>query len=103
MKSNKLSAGGSWLSLAGCLSILVGLGWDGILHGQDHTLAEHEGIFTLSNPGHLLFALGIGLVVLGAVLFLLGQARLKRTNNNSRVSWIGYFLGAMLLLGVAGV
>ncbi len=62
-----------WASLAGVFALLVGLGWDAILHRRDATLAAHEGIFTLSNPGHILFALGIALCVFGALFFLAGQ------------------------------
>jgi hypothetical protein len=57
-----LSAG-----LAGVVALLSGLALDSYLHARDPTLAHREGIFTLSNPGHVLLGIGIGLVVVGVV------------------------------------
>jgi hypothetical protein len=57
-----LSAG-----LAGVMALLVGLAVDSYLHARDPTLAHREGIFSLSNPGHVLLGIGIGLVVVGVV------------------------------------
>jgi hypothetical protein len=53
--------------LLGAATLLVGLVWDSYLHAKDPTLAHSEGLFTLSNPGHVLLGLGIGLVVVGVV------------------------------------
>lgn len=50
---------------AGVISILAGLIMDAYLHGRDPNLAATESIFTLSNPGHLLLALGIAAVTIG--------------------------------------
>jgi hypothetical protein len=47
---------------AGVACTLAGLGIDAWLHGQDPTVAQREGIFTLSNPGHALLAAGIALL-----------------------------------------
>lgn len=57
-----LSAG-----LVGVVALLSGLALDSYLHARDPTLAHREGIFTLSNPGHVLLGIGIGLVVVGVV------------------------------------
>src|SRR5260370_39659767 len=57
-----LSAG-----LAGVVALLVGLAVDSYLHARDPPLAHREGIFSLSNPGHVLLGIGIGLVVVGVV------------------------------------
>src|SRR5579864_7092050 len=57
-----LSAG-----LAGVVALLCGLALDAYLHAKDPTLAHREGIFTLSNPGHVLLGIGIALVVVGVV------------------------------------
>jgi hypothetical protein len=57
-----LSAG-----LLGVLTLLSGLAVDSYLHARDPGLAHREGLFTLTNPGHLLLGLGIGLVVVGVV------------------------------------
>ncbi len=63
-----------WLTMAGLVLLLVGLAWDAVLHSIDPALAEREGIFTLNNPGHVLFALGIGVMVAGAVAYLAARA-----------------------------
>ena len=57
-----LSAG-----LLGVVALLSGLALDSYLHAKDPTLAHREGIFSLSNPGHVLLGIGIGLVVVGVV------------------------------------
>jgi len=77
-----------WITLAGTSMLLVGLGWDGVLHSLDPELAEKEGIFTLVNPGHLLFAGGIAVIVLGILFFLVGKA--KETKQISKMKKIGY-------------
>ena len=53
------------IGLLGAAALLLGLALDAYLHAQDPTLAHREGIFTLSNPGHLLLGTGIALVVVG--------------------------------------
>ncbi len=57
-----LSAG-----LLGVVALLAGLALDAYLHARDPTLAHREGIFSLTNPGHVLLGIGIGLVVVGVV------------------------------------
>src|SRR5258708_13070263 len=57
-----LSAG-----LLGVLTLLSGLAVDSYLHAKDPGLIHREGLFTLTNPGHMLLGAGIGLVVLGVV------------------------------------
>jgi len=57
-----LSAG-----LVGVVALLSGLALDSYLHARDPNLAHREGLFTLSNPGHVLLGIGIGLVVVGVV------------------------------------
>ena len=59
-----------WVTLAGNVALLVGLARDAVLHREDPTLAAREGLFTLGNAGHVLFAVGIGLITLGMTLFL---------------------------------
>src|SRR5690348_4294707 len=53
--------------LLGVVALLSGLALDSYLHARDPTLAHREGIFTFSNPGHVLLGIGIGLVVVGVV------------------------------------
>lgn len=57
-----LSAG-----LLGVVALLSGLAVDSYLHARDPSLAHREGLFTLTNPGHVLLGIGIGLVVVGVV------------------------------------
>jgi len=53
--------------LLGVVALLSGLSLDSYLHAKDPSLAHREGIFTLTNPGHVLLGIGIGLVVVGVV------------------------------------
>ncbi len=55
------------IGVAGVTALLVGLSLDAYLHASDPTLAHREGIFTLSNPGHVLLGVGIALVVVGLI------------------------------------
>src|SRR5260370_31675685 len=55
------------LGMAGVAALLLGLSLDAYRHARDATLAHREGIFTLSNPGHVLLGVGIALVVVGLV------------------------------------
>lgn len=86
-----------WLSFAGCSLLLVGLGLDGILHRLDPTLVEQEGVFSLSNPGHLLMGFGVGLLVFNLVFSLLERARgLKKKG-------VLFVVAAFWVLGLCGV
>jgi hypothetical protein len=53
--------------LLGVVALLSGLALDSYLHARDPSLAHREGLFALSNPGHVLLGIGIGLVVVGVV------------------------------------
>lgn len=57
-----LSAG-----LLGVAALLAGLALDSYLHARDPELVHREGLFTLTNPGHVLLGTGIVLVVVGVV------------------------------------
>jgi hypothetical protein len=61
----KRSAAFLGLSAVGVVVLLVGLSLDAWLHAHDPGLAAREGIFTLTNPGHALMALGTITVVAG--------------------------------------
>ena len=56
--------------LLGVVLLLTGLAWDAILHAADPTLAQREGIFTVSNPGHALLAAGMALTCGGIIAAL---------------------------------
>ncbi|MEX2236774.1 MAG: hypothetical protein WEB00_04450 [Dehalococcoidia bacterium] len=71
MKQQSLGSFAQPLMVVGVVFLLFGLTWDAILHWADPDLASREGIFTLTNPGHVLFAGGIGLAVTGLLLQIL--------------------------------
>lgn len=56
--------------VTGIAALLAGLGVDAWLHAQDETLAAREGIFTLTNPGHLLLGGGLALTCAGILMAL---------------------------------
>jgi hypothetical protein len=71
---SRLKAWSPWVVLAGVALLLGGLAWDAVLHSVDPELAAREGIFTLSNPGHVLFGGGIAVIVLGVLMYLVPGA-----------------------------
>ena len=79
-------------SVTGIATLLSGLGVDAWLHAQDETLAAREGIFTITNPGHLLLGGGLALACAGILLalyFALGMSPAAATPSRRWVRLIG--------------
>jgi signal transduction histidine kinase len=90
-----------WLGFAGCLIFLGGLSWDAVLHRLHPYLAIDEGIFSLSNPSHLIMGLGIGLIVCSTVLFLLKQLQQsKKRTLAGQLLLVGAIFSLMGLCGI---
>lgn len=74
-------------ALAGVVIHVLGLAWDVYLHSNDPGLAEREGVFSLSNPGHALIIVGLALTAASVV----GVATLWMNERNlggpGRAAW----------------
>ncbi len=95
----RIVSSAQWVSSLGVVVMLGGLGLDAQLHAETPDLAAHEGIFTLSNPGHALLAAGIALSVAGTVLFLLQKA--STMNRRSRAGQFTYSTAALFIVALA--
>jgi len=94
---------GAWAALAGLVLQLTGIGWDTLQHHNDPGLAVRESVLSLTNPSHLLMAVGMSVVVVavGYCLFCLGSARTGP--RPSTAAAIGVVVLATVWLAVASV
>jgi hypothetical protein len=92
------------LASAGLVLVLGGLAWDAAMHAADPHLAEQEGIFTLSNPSHALFATGLALAAAGIVGAILTAARARPAGSRLRRRGVRAAIagGAAVLILAAG-
>jgi hypothetical protein len=89
------------LALAGAVAQVLGLAVDAALHAADPTLAEREGIFSLSNAGHVLLIAGICLVIVGAFFAVVGPALYSGASRSGPVVRVGAPVALVALLGTA--
>src|SRR3989442_6402650 len=83
--------------VVGVAALLLGQAWDFYLHAADPTLAHREGIFTLTNPGHVLLGAGLILVVVGVLGA--GYSHLPIGSWGRRA----FLAGFLVLIAVSGV
>lgn len=96
------------LAAAGVALHLLGLGWDAYLHARDSSLAAREGVFTLTNPSHLLAIAGLALTataVAGVAMLWMheqqfgGRSPAARTLRAAGLPAVGLVAAGALWLG----
>lgn len=93
-----LSAVLSWSSLAAIAAAVAGLAWDVLLHARDPLLAQHETVFTVSNPAHDLLVAGL----VGALVGQSGLTIIRLAGAARRALIAGAAVSAIALAAVLG-
>lgn len=88
----------AWLSFVGTFTALLGLGWDARMHRLHPDLAVREGVFTVTNPAHALFLVGMALVVVGTFVLIVGQ-----TLRSPGASWLRRTAAVLAIALLAGL
>src|SRR5206468_1806986 len=84
----------------GALAQLAGVTLDAWAHVHQSALAEHEAVFSFTNPAHALLIVGIAMVLLGAFLAIAGP-RLERARTRAgRLGPPAALVGVMLVAGL---
>ena len=70
MRFDSLSRLTNYLTGIGLLTALLGLGIDVWIHGRNETSLSAEELFSLDNPGHVIFGVGLALALAGVLIDL---------------------------------
>ena len=91
---------GFWIgaALAGVLVLVTGLALDGVMHARNPNLVHEEGLFTLSNPGHLLIFIGTAVATGAMILAGWLAAASAPVRVSVAIAGIGVVGGAGLIL-----
>ena len=101
---SRLTSSGAWISLVGTFLLIAGLIWDVTIHEGDPSLASHESVFTIDNPAHIVFLSGIGLIVVGMLLFVVDRLLAFRAiGRGPRPLAVAGVAVALVLLATGGV
>ena len=77
---------------------LGGLFWDAVIHSQEHGHMVEESLLNVSNPGHVIFGLGLALT---ACIALAGFTASWLRERSSATAWRTIATPVVLWIGVA--
>ncbi len=101
---SRLTASGAWVSVVGTFLLIGGLIWDVTIHEGDPSLASHESVFTVDNPAHIVFLTGIGLIVVGMLLFIVDRwLAFRAAGRGPRPLAVAMVAVALAVLATGGV